>query len=62
MINFSFKKQDWKFRAAINKTMNPSYLKDFNKALINLEMNLQEERMKIQPQDMKNPGALPGLC
>ena len=46
MINFSMKKTNWEIKKAINKTtVDPSYLKKFNQAVLNLELNLQEERL-----------------
>ena len=46
MINFSMKKPRWEIRKTINKrSVDPSYLKNFNQAVLNLEMNLQEERL-----------------
>ncbi|WP_155209173.1 hypothetical protein [Fulvivirga aurantia] len=44
MINFSFKNNNWKIR--IKKKVDFSYQKNFNEAVLNLELNLQEERIK----------------
>lgn len=44
MINFSFKKNSWRKR--LNNTIDVSYYEKFNNALLNLELNLQEERIK----------------
>jgi len=45
MINFSIKQNSWKLRAR-DRVVDSSYLKSFNDALLNLELNLQEERIK----------------
>jgi len=44
MINFSLKNNNWKIR--IRKRVDASYQKNFNNALLNLELNLQEERIR----------------
>jgi len=49
MINFSIKNSRWRFK--MRKTENRSYLKHFNDAILNLELNLQEERIRM-PFDM----------
>lgn len=46
MINFSLKGPGWNLRKAVNRTVDASYLKHFNQAVLNLELNLQEERLK----------------
>ncbi|ELR73574.1 hypothetical protein C900_02659 [Fulvivirga imtechensis AK7] len=46
MINFSLKRTSWNLRKAVTKSVDASYLKHFNQAVINWELNLQEERMK----------------
>lgn len=46
MINFAFKRPAAKIKNAIDKRMNAAYLKDFNKALTNLELNMQEEKVR----------------
>jgi len=44
MINFSFKNNSWRIR--VKKRVDTSYLKNFNEAVLNLELNLQEERIR----------------
>jgi len=44
MINFSVKDRRWRFK--LRKTENRSYIKHFNDAILNLELNLQEERIR----------------
>ena len=44
MINFSSKNNNWKIR--LKKRVDPSYQKNFTEALLNLELNLQEERIR----------------
>ncbi|MBL6445193.1 hypothetical protein JMN32_02665 [Fulvivirga sp. 29W222] len=46
MINISLKRSSWNLRKAVNRTVDASYLKHFNQAVLNLELNLQEERIK----------------
>ena len=46
MINFSLKKTSWNIRRAMQKSVDRSYMKHFDDALTNLELNLQEERIK----------------
>ncbi|MEM9856659.1 MAG: hypothetical protein AAF843_04865 [Bacteroidota bacterium] len=46
MINFVFKRPAAKIKSVLEKQMQASYQRDFNKALINLELNLQEERVR----------------
>lgn len=46
MINFSFKRPSNKIKNVFDRRMYTSYLKDFNKALLNLELNLQEEKVR----------------
>lgn len=48
MINFSFHKSTVRTANSISKEMNAAYQKYFNQALLNLELNLQEERLKKQ--------------
>ncbi len=45
MINFSTKKSSWNIKKTINRNTDASYLKKFNQAVLNLELNLQEERI-----------------
>ncbi|WP_202245815.1 hypothetical protein [Fulvivirga sediminis] len=46
MINFSLKKINWNIRKSMNNTVDSSYMKHFDDAVSNLELNLQEERVK----------------
>ncbi|UII24440.1 hypothetical protein LVD15_14025 [Fulvivirga maritima] len=46
MINFSLKKTSWSIRKSMSKTVDSSYMKHFDDAVTNLELNLQEERIK----------------
>ncbi len=48
MINFSFSKSSVRTAASFSKEVNTAYQKYFSKALLNLELNLQEERLKKQ--------------
>lgn len=56
MINLSLKRTTWRFGEAFTTTVDSSYLKHFNQAVLNLELNMQEERIKRQAiNKSKNP-------
>lgn len=46
MINFSLNRPAINFRRVVNKSVDASYLKNFNQAIHNLELNILEERRK----------------
>ncbi|MEM1405548.1 MAG: hypothetical protein AAGG59_02140 [Bacteroidota bacterium] len=46
MINFSFNRPSSKIKNMFDRRMYASYLKDFNKALLNLELNMREEKIR----------------
>ena len=46
MINFSLKRPVWNLENAVHSTVDATYSKRFNQAVLNLELNLQEERVK----------------
>ncbi len=46
MINFSLTKTKWSVRNLTPLNLGKSYLKNFNQALQNLEVNMQEDRVE----------------
>lgn len=45
MINFSLSRKKWVVPKIKGKYIGQAYMENFNKALLNLEKNLQEERV-----------------
>ena len=45
MINFSLSRKKWVMPKIKGKYIAQAYLENFNKALLNLDKNLQEERV-----------------
>ncbi len=45
MINFSLNRKKWVVPRIKGKYIGQAYLKNFNQALLNLDKNLQEERV-----------------
>ena len=48
MINFTFSKSSVRNGSSITKGVTAAYQRYFHRALLNLELNLQEERLKKQ--------------
>lgn len=46
MINYSLKGTSRDLRKAVSKSVDASYIRQFNNAVLNLELNMQEERIK----------------